>query len=148
MTVLSHRVLYTLHCSLSTTTPMTSTSQMEMNKFSSLKIQKATTLGEVIELHIGYSMVDSAHGLWVAVGLLHLLFQWHLGTMDTANTNLSPEDMCLLNCISTRMIGHPTCDTPFESSFYILFVRVNIFFLVLEYRNLMTNVLCTGDAVT
>ena len=34
-------------------------------------------------------MVDSAHGLWVAVGLLHLLFQWHFGAMDIANTNLS-----------------------------------------------------------
>ena len=61
---------------------------MEMNKFGSLKIQKATTLGEVIELHIGYSMVDSTHGLWVAVALLHPLFQWHLGAMDIANTNL------------------------------------------------------------
>ena len=33
-------------------------------------------------------MVDSAHGLWVAVGLLQLLFQWHYGAMDIANTNL------------------------------------------------------------
>ena len=135
MIVLSRRVCHTLHCSLSTTPPMTSTSQKEMNKFGSLKIQKATTLGEVIKLHIGYSMVDSAHGLWVAVGSLDLLFQWHLGAMDTANTNLSQEDTCLLNCISTRMIGHPTCDTPLESSFYILllFVHVNIFLLVLGY---------------
>ena len=89
MIVLSCRLCHTLHCSLSTTTPMTSTSQMEMNKFSSLKIQKATTLGDMIELHIGYSMVDSAHGLWVAVGSLHPLFQWHLGAMDIASTNLS-----------------------------------------------------------
>ena len=89
MIVLSRRVCHTLHCSLSTTTPMTSTSQTEMNKFGSLKIQKATTLGEVIKLHIGYSMVDSAHGLWVAVVSLHPLFQWHLGAMDIANTNLS-----------------------------------------------------------
>ena len=41
-------------------------------------------------------MVDSAHGLWVAVGSLHPLFQWHLGRMDTVNTNLSQEDTCLL----------------------------------------------------
>ena len=41
-------------------------------------------------------MVDSAHGMWVAaVGSLHLHFQWHLGTMDTANTNLSQDNMCL-----------------------------------------------------
>ena len=60
----------------------------EMNKFGSLKIQKATRLGEVIKVHIGYSMVDSAHGLWVAVGLLHPLFQWHFGAMDIVNTNL------------------------------------------------------------
>ena len=47
-----------------------------------------------------------------------------------------------------RMIGHPTCDTLLESSSYVLFVRVNIFFLVLVYRNLMTNVLCAGGVVT
>ena len=120
MIVLSHQVCHTLHCSLSTTTPMTNTSQTEMNKFGSPKIRKATTLGEVIELHIGYSMVDSAHGLWVAVGSLHPLFQWHLGAMDTANTNLS------------GMIGHPTATHRWKAT-------VNIFFLVLVYRNLMTN---------
>ena len=43
---------YLVCCSLSTITPTTSTSQTEMNKFGLLKIQKATTLGEVIELHI------------------------------------------------------------------------------------------------
>ena len=121
MIVLSCRVCHALHCSLSTTTPTTSASQTEMNKFGSLKIQKATTLGEVIELHIGYSMVDSAHGLWVAVGSLHLLLQWHLGAMDIANTNLS--QVYLHEDDRTSYLRH--------TIFYVLFVLVNIFFLVL-----------------
>ena len=136
MIVLCCQVCHTLHCSLSTTTPTRSTSQTEMNKFSSLKIQKATTLGEVIELHIGYSMVDSAHRLWVAVGSLHPLFQWHLGAIDIASTNLS--QVYLHEDDRTSYLRH--------SSFYVLFVRVNIFFLV--YRNLMTNVLRTGGVAT
>ena len=53
-----------------------------------------------------------------------------------------------LDCISTRMIGHPTCDTPLESSFHVLFVRVNKFSLVLVYRNLVSNVFRTGGVVT
>ena len=53
-----------------------------------------------------------------------------------------------LDGISMRMIGHPTCNTPLESSFHVLFVCVNNFFLVLVYRNLVTNVFCTGGVVT
>ena len=52
--------------------------------------------------------------------------------------------------LQSRLYLHedPTCDTLLESSFHVLFVRVNKFFLVLVYRNLVSNVFHTGGVVT